>query len=57
MTVHTAPAPASEDLPALRRRLLVDAMGIAVVPLSQLRTQEHQFDQATGEVLAGDPAA
>ena len=32
-------------------------LGIAVVPLSQLRTQEHQFDQATGEVLAGDPAA
>jgi MFS family permease len=31
-------------------------LGIAVVPLSQLRTQEHQFDQATGEVLAGDPA-
>ena len=32
-------------------------LGIAVVPLAQLRTQEHQFDQATGEVLAGDPAA
>jgi MFS family permease len=32
-------------------------LGIAVVPLSQLRTQEHQFDQTTGEVLAGDPAA
>jgi 4-azaleucine resistance transporter AzlC len=29
MTVHTAPAPGNEDLPALRRRLLVDAMGIA----------------------------
>ena len=32
-------------------------LGIAVLPLSRLRTQEHQFDQATGEVLAGDPAA
>ena len=32
-------------------------LGIAVLPLAQLRTQEHQFDQVTGEVLAGDPAA
>jgi predicted MFS family arabinose efflux permease len=32
-------------------------LGIAVVPLSQLRTQEHHFDMATGEVLSSDSPA
>ena len=32
-------------------------LGIAVLPLARLRTQEHQFDQATAEVPVGDPAA
>jgi MFS family permease len=31
-------------------------LGIAVVPLAQLRAQEHQLDQGPAEALAGDPA-